>query len=38
MRATTDSFCMTTGAFVVLCGLIIQNINKKIDKSKFNNK
>ena len=36
--ATTDLFCMATGAFVVLCGLIIQNIYKKINKSKFNNK
>ena len=38
LRATTDLFCMATGAFVVLCGLIIQNIYKKINKSKFNNK
>ena len=35
---TTDLFCMATGAFIVLCGLIIQNIYKKINKSKFNNK
>ena len=38
LRATTDLFCMATGAFIVLCGLIIQNIYKKINKSKFNNK
>ena len=38
LRATTDLFCMATGAFVVLCGLIIQNIYKKINKSKFHNK
>ena len=38
LRATTDLFCMATGAFIVLCGLIIQNIYKKINKSKFINK
>ena len=38
LRATTDLFCMATGAFIVLCGLIIQNIYKKINKSNFNNK
>ena len=38
LRATTDLFCMGTGSFIVLCGLIIQNIYKKINKSKFNNK
>jgi len=35
---TTDLFCMVTGAFIVLCGLIIQNIYKKINKFNFNNK
>ena len=38
LRATTNLFCMATGAFIVLYGLIIQNIYKKINKSKFNNK
>ena len=38
LRVTMDLFCMATGAFIVLCGLIIQNIYKKINKSKFNNK
>ena len=31
LRATTNLLCMTTGAFIVLCGLIIQNIYKKIN-------
>ena len=30
--------CIATGAFIVLCGLIIKNIHKKINKSNFNNK
>ena len=38
LRATTDLFCMATGTFIVLCGLIIHNINKKINKSNFYNK
>ena len=38
LRTITDLFCMATGAFIVLCFLIIQNIYKKINKSKFNNK
>ena len=38
LQAKADLFCMTTGAFIVLCSLIIQNIYKKISKSKFNSK
>ena len=34
--ATTDLFCMATGAFIVLCGLINQNIYKKINLNLFN--
>ena len=38
LRATTDPLRVAAGVFIVLCGLIIQNIYKKINKSKFNNK
>ena len=38
LRGTTDLFCMATGDFIALCSLIIQNIYKKFNKSKFNNK
>ena len=37
LRATRDLFFMATGAFIVLCGLIIQIIYKKIKKSKLKN-
>ena len=36
--ATLDLFCTAKGDFIILCGLINQNIYKKINKSKFNNK
>ena len=38
LRATRDLFFMATGAFIVLCGLIIQIIYKKIKESKLKNK
>ena len=38
LRATRDLFFMATGAFIVLCGLIIQIIYKKINKTKLKNK
>ena len=37
LRDTTDLFCMATGAFILQCSLIIQNIYKQINKAKFNN-
>ena len=33
LRATTDLLCIATGVFIMLIGLIIQNIYKKIDTS-----
>ena len=38
LRVTRDLFFMATGAFIVLCGLIIQIIYKKIKESKLKNK
>ena len=35
LRTTTDLFKMATSAFIIICSLIIQNIYKKFNISKF---